>query len=544
MVNGTLHIPALSSALLVPFRAQDQCLMDHFSLLPGATRTTLAAANGVRLFYGVAYLSEITTTDRRHLPRDAWEGTRLRISPLLWPFQPKPGPKSFRAWRRLLNDAFLRGPHLRVSSRTWDLRLRTTLGSWLPASSAFRFHWDAFYAPSTATLYVVSADGISFDIHASRRIHRRPKHPVLAFSSRRCGQCPMLPEDAAPADYATEPNKLVIPPVISQIRPPPAPVLPPLSWNNYVRSLPPWEQFLFRHVTVLNRTLLFDRLRNAAHICLASDGGAANCKGSYGCVFASDDTILLTCGGHAEGADPKSFHFESYGMLAILRLTFHFRWFYVTRNHSLLFTVYCDSESLVKRLNKSLSLTYSVPRRTLFSEADVEIQIIDALSAFAHRPVLVYVAGHQDEKYPGEPLSWPAQVSQACDDVATKHLESAADILYTASVFPASRVVLTVNATTITHHIPSQLRAFAGLPAHRTYLCHHHDWTIPVYDLVSWKLLHACSLAIPFLKRLFLIKMGQRLVAIPAPTTQVPTELVRFLPVLLRMSRRRLSTLS
>jgi hypothetical protein len=27
-----------------------------------------------------------------------------------------------------------------------------------------------------------------------------------------------------------------------------------------------------------------------------------------------------------------------------------------------------------------------------------------------------------------------------------------------------------------------------------------------VYDLVSWKLLHACSLAIPFLKRLFLIK--------------------------------------
>jgi hypothetical protein len=49
-VNGALHIPVLSSALPVPFCAQDQCLMDHFSLLPGATRATLDAANRVRLF--------------------------------------------------------------------------------------------------------------------------------------------------------------------------------------------------------------------------------------------------------------------------------------------------------------------------------------------------------------------------------------------------------------------------------------------------------------------------------------------------------------
>jgi hypothetical protein len=281
-VHGTLHIPELSSALPVPFRAQDQCLMDHFSLLPGATRATLGAANRVRLFYGVAYLSEITTADGMHLAGDAWEGTRLRISPLLWPFQPKPGPKSFRAWRRFLNDAFLRGPHLRVSSRTRDLLLRTTLGSWLPASSAFMFHWDALYAPSTTTLYVVSADGVAFDIHASRRTRRRPKHPVLAFSSRPCGQCPTLPPDAVPADYAPEPNKLVIPPVISQIQPPPAPEMPPLTWDDYVSSLPRWEQFLCRHVIILDRTLLSDCLRHAAHLCLASDGGAADCQGSYG----------------------------------------------------------------------------------------------------------------------------------------------------------------------------------------------------------------------------------------------------------------------
>jgi cytosine/adenosine deaminase-related metal-dependent hydrolase len=92
-------------------------------------------------------------------------------------------------------------------------------------------------------------------------------------------------------------------------------------------------------------------------------------------------------------------------MLAILQLMFHLQWFYMTRNPLLLFTVYSDSESLIKRLQKSLSLTYLVPRRTLFSESDVEMQILDALAAFPNRLALVHVEGHQDEKYPDRPVS-------------------------------------------------------------------------------------------------------------------------------------------
>jgi hypothetical protein len=82
----------------------------------------------------------------------------------------------------------------------------------------------------------------------------------------------------------------------------------------------------------------------------------------------------------------------------------------------------------------------------------------------------------------------------------------ATTILPITSVFPACRAILTVQTTTFTHHTPSQLRSFAALTAHRAYLCHHHNWMPTVFDLVSWKLLHSCSLAIPFLQPLFLIK--------------------------------------
>jgi hypothetical protein len=177
----------------------------------------------------------------------------------------------------------------------------------------------------------------------------------------------------------------------------------------------------------------------------------------------------------------------------------------MTRNPLLLFTVYSDSERLIKRLHKSLLLTYLVPRRTLFLEADVEMQILDALAAFTTCPALVHVEGHQDEKYPNQPLGWPARLNQKCDEVATQHLKSVTNILSITLVFPACRAILTVQAATITHHIPVQLRSFVGLTAHRAYLCHHHDWPPRVFDLVSWKLLHSCSLAILFLKRLFLI---------------------------------------
>jgi hypothetical protein len=143
--------------------------MDVINDLPNMTRAKSKAFNRVRLHFGVAHLSEIVTANGTTISRDAWEGTRQRLSPLLWPYQPKPGPKSFRTWRRLLVTSFLRGHRARVSARTRDLTLNTALGSWRPGSEGFRYQWDSFFSPHTNLLYRVSEHGDTFETHTTRR---------------------------------------------------------------------------------------------------------------------------------------------------------------------------------------------------------------------------------------------------------------------------------------------------------------------------------------------------------------------------------------
>jgi hypothetical protein len=265
--------------------------------------------------------------------------------------------------------------------------------------------------------------------------------------------------------------------------------------------------FLFQHVNLLDKSRLLECLRTSAHLCLASDGGAVDCKGSFGSLLATNDTILLECGGLVQGEDPKSFRAEGYGMLAILRVVHHLRWFYMTRNPNLTFAAYTDSERLILRLEASLRLTYTAPRRTLFSESDVEMQIIDALGYFSPRPSLLHVEGHQDTKYLNRPPTWASHLNQQrCDEIATHHLAQATTVLHLISFFTASKAQLNVQGTTITHHIPSQLRSFAGLQAYHQYLCKHHEWAHETFDLVEWPRLHSSTRSISFLKCLFVIK--------------------------------------
>jgi hypothetical protein len=73
---------------------------------------------------------------------------------------------------------------------------------------------------------------------------------------------------------------------------------------------------------------------------------------------------------------------------------------------------------------------------------------------------------------------------------------------------PASTVSVYVGAHTITHHLPTQFRTFAGLAGIWQHLCTHHEWEEPaIFDFVDWPVFHSASLATTFLKRLFGIKM-------------------------------------
>jgi hypothetical protein len=106
-VEASIHINKLH--LPQSHRDSNVCIMDVIHDLPGLTRQQLRAFNRCQIFLGVHFLSKIVTADGSFLARDAWEGTRDRVYSLLWPYQPLPGPKSFRTWCRLLATAFLQG---------------------------------------------------------------------------------------------------------------------------------------------------------------------------------------------------------------------------------------------------------------------------------------------------------------------------------------------------------------------------------------------------------------------------------------------------
>jgi hypothetical protein len=135
------------------------------------------------------------------------------------------------------------------------------------------------------------------------------------------------------------------------------------------------------------------------------------------------------------------------------------------------------------------------------------MQILSAMQAGGLQVVLEHVEGHQDTKYPERPPSWAAKLNMRCDEIAILHLASAATHLPTVPFLPASVVSLSIGQYTITHHIPTQLQTFAGLPGMRTHLQHHHEWESTLtFDLIDWPVFHQATLTNTFLRRLFVIK--------------------------------------
>jgi hypothetical protein len=132
-IHGQLQMDGISDAMPRPCRLDDCNIMESI-ISTGPTKAELGSVNRCRIWMGVTYLSKISTANGKELSRDAWEGTTTRHSPLLWPFQPKPGHDSFRTWRCLLADAFLDGKRKRVKLRTRDLVLQHPLGNWTTSS--------------------------------------------------------------------------------------------------------------------------------------------------------------------------------------------------------------------------------------------------------------------------------------------------------------------------------------------------------------------------------------------------------------------------
>ena len=77
-------------------------------------------------------------------------------------------------------------------------------------------------------------------------------------------------------------------------------------------------------------------------------------------------------------------------------------------------------------------------------------------------------------KDPDPLFTWPSILNQRCDALATQALAEATDPQPAVPFLPACRATLSIDGVTITHHIPTQIRTAAGLPALRAYLARCH----------------------------------------------------------------------
>jgi hypothetical protein len=188
-----------------PLRVNDAMIMECIAQLPGASRADLESFNHCRLFLGILFLSEITTADGSALTRTAWQGTRPRFSPLLWPYQPNLGPKSWRTWRRLLAKAFLHTAPKRTTPKTKDLTLASDLGNWLPGSEWLHRQSTFFYSATTGNIYQTDDDN-SYSIHQRLRWSR---HQSSVFSATPTSTVYALPMDSIPVDELSGSGKLL-----------------------------------------------------------------------------------------------------------------------------------------------------------------------------------------------------------------------------------------------------------------------------------------------------------------------------------------------
>lgn len=413
----------------------------------------------------------------------------------------------------MLATAFLKGHRQQVSKNLTNLYLDQPLGNWKDNTYWFQQRWNNFFSPHTNYLYIKRDATNIFDCHKviqrSRTRTCNSTHRAILFHYQPISQAHSLLADSSPVEEQYCGNYIRLWSTCHQTPCQPNPVL---NWIHYIQQLPTWDKTLIEHNIEIKKHQLINLLRQRQSLYLCSDGGANKLIGSYGSAIAINNQLLIGIRGRAFGLKSGSFRAESYGMLALVCYIYHLTIHYSIQLQSTL-KIYCDNLGLLKRIYNSQKKTNNSPRQFLFSKIDVEMQIIDTLTImnttackFAH------VKGHQDDNIPFKNLSWPAKMNVYCDQLATKELNSISTPSGEVSLLPASRVMLMINNTTITHHIPTQIRRYWSSKAREEYLRNKHKWNYTTFDLVDWETFRSVLAKFSFLKTNFIIKWINKII--------------------------------
>ena len=208
--------------------------------------------------------------------------------------------------------------------------------------------------------------------------------------------------------------------------------------------------------------------------------------GTFGWIIGTTSGTRSAAGSDPVfGFDPRSYHAESYGYCAgmtFVQLVFQF----CRRSMSGTLEVRFDNQGLLKKQTSFRKFALAKYSAALHSEWDAVISVYNLMDRFPNLPVLKHVYGHQDEDIAYADLPLDAQMNIEADALATMELSEFSTTLHQVPFDPESRVMLSIDGTTVTRRLETTIRTKARLPALITYYSDRLNWDQRTFHAVDW----------------------------------------------------------
>jgi hypothetical protein len=146
-----------------------------------------------------------------------------------------------------------------------------------------------------------------------------------------------------------------------------------------------------------------------------------------------------------------------------------------------------DNQGLLKKQQSFRKFALAKYSAALHSEWDAVISVYNLMDKFPNLPVLAHVYGHQDLDTAYDDLPLDAQMNTEADALATKELEEFSTTLHHVPFDPESRVMLSIDGTTVTRRLETTIRTKARLPALIVYYCDRLHWDQRSFYAVDWE---------------------------------------------------------
>jgi len=372
------------------------------------------------------------------------------------------------------------------------MRLRRPLGEWNILANESERMWPFYYSHESDTLYRSYRKEWHNNGEFYYDCHTMTDSDTYEYVTT--GNVSLLPVDATPTDVMdTETGWRISTHLPMKMKEQEQQGIRDETFMEYLMKQEEHITQYYTEIDFLSVPIkIYQLLKTANKIHIATDGGAIPLKGSLGFVFADENgTILLTCFGQPAGNDPLSFRSEICAFLAAIRLVTLIMNYYdkkLTRNEPIQskIQVYTDSLSMIKKLT-AYDKYPTAPLTTLLdSEWDVLSALHRALQCFTRYPKINWVKSHQDDKeYDKTEMPLDAYLNSEADELATTGLKRLQEKPL-IPMDPNTVIQFHIDGRTITRDFKRTVREMIQLKPLRQYYCARFEWSDNLFDVIDW----------------------------------------------------------